>query len=195
MRSVLERFIHKKFNKTKCTIQCYHLKYEAGLIRSFCVLDLISIRIILVRMKGLRKIKEIGYNGLVESTIDNAALQTVNLNAAEKVDEIKNNSSLQWNSDYFISKFMGIYIFLNVQTLKCLFKDTYGLFIIWILVCKQTKYGFVTTEFVSKQLLCVTITRAHCWTISSRKSEKKIFFSRGPIEGTVEIHFFWAAFQ
>ena len=33
-------------------------------------------------------------------------------------------------------------------------------------------------------------TRAQSWTISSRKSKKKIFFSRGPIEGTVEIHFF-----
>ena len=33
-------------------------------------------------------------------------------------------------------------------------------------------------------------TRALCWTISSRKSKKKIFFSRGPIEGTVEILFF-----
>ena len=39
-------------------------------------------------------------------------------------------------------------------------------------------------------IIMIIITRALCWTISSRKSLKKIFFSRGPIEGTVEIHFF-----
>ena len=43
--------------------------------------------------------------------------------------------------------------------------------------CSITHHGFILKQ-----------TRAHC--ISSKKSEKKIFFSRGPIEGTVEIHFF-----
>ena len=52
----------------------------------------------------------------------------------------------------------------------------------------------IRTHYVNRRdprFIYITFeTRAHCWTISSRKSFKKIFFSRGPIEGTVEIHFF-----
>ena len=54
--------------------------------------------------------------------------------------------------------------------------------------CRLHTNSITQSDYI-RSLGSTELTRARCWTISSRKSLKKIFFSCGPIEGTVEIHF------